>query len=205
MDMNIPLKAQVLCTDGSFGHMDCILLDPLTKQVSHIVVKDSHGGIKRMVPLRFLQDARADGIYLNCETGRARRCERFLIEEFIADDETISRQHVRPPKSKKEQLSAIHYEVTPPGELALRQGARVHALDGKLGTVSKLRAELPNGRLTHVIVRLGNIWEKHESAVASEHIQKIEETNIYLDLHKHDAGRSEQADKAGHGKDFAPR
>jgi len=39
--MGIPLQAQVECTDGVCGLSVCVLMDPRSDQVVHVVVKES--------------------------------------------------------------------------------------------------------------------------------------------------------------------
>ncbi len=38
--MEIPLNAQVECTDGVCGHSACVLINPVTDQVTHLVVQE---------------------------------------------------------------------------------------------------------------------------------------------------------------------
>ncbi len=37
--MQIPIDVEVQCTDGPAGHTAAIIVDPATKQVTHVVVK----------------------------------------------------------------------------------------------------------------------------------------------------------------------
>ena len=38
--MEIPLNAQVECTDGVCGHSEYVLINPVIDQVTHLVVKE---------------------------------------------------------------------------------------------------------------------------------------------------------------------
>ena len=51
MDMRI--DAVVRCTDGPGGHSTCVIVNPVTGQVTHLVVKEKHPPhAERRVPFR---------------------------------------------------------------------------------------------------------------------------------------------------------
>ena len=37
--MDIPLDAEVLCTDGAGGRSTCLIINPVTKEITHLVVQ----------------------------------------------------------------------------------------------------------------------------------------------------------------------
>ena len=50
--MEIPLQAQVECTDGVCGRSAFVLIDPVADQVTHVVVKeDSSPNKEYIVPI----------------------------------------------------------------------------------------------------------------------------------------------------------
>ena len=55
--MDIPLNAEVRCTDGAGGRSTCLVINPVTKEITHLVVQtkdffhDEH-----MVPLSFIAE-----------------------------------------------------------------------------------------------------------------------------------------------------
>jgi Methyltransferase domain len=40
-DTVIPVNAEVRCTDGTCGHSTCVLINPITNKVTHLVVKEA--------------------------------------------------------------------------------------------------------------------------------------------------------------------
>jgi len=61
--MEIPLNAQVECTDGIDGRSEYVLIDPISDQVTHLVVReDSSPNTEYIVPVDFVNrnDSRND-------------------------------------------------------------------------------------------------------------------------------------------------
>lgn len=64
--MDISLHTQVRCTDGLVGKSTHIIVDLVTEQGTHIVVKTKDGGGKYLVPLDKVRSADREVILLNC-------------------------------------------------------------------------------------------------------------------------------------------
>jgi hypothetical protein len=53
--MNIPVNADVHCTDGFLGRSTYVILNPITKGVTHFVVRqDQAPHTDRLVPVRLV-------------------------------------------------------------------------------------------------------------------------------------------------------
>jgi hypothetical protein len=70
----------------------------------------------------------------------------------------------------------------PPGELALRRGARVEATDGYVGQVDELRINSTNMQLTHLVLLERHIFQKREITIPISQIDRIDEGKVYLKL-----------------------
>ena len=65
--MEIPLNAQVECTDGVCGRSAYVLINPVIDQVTHLVVKeDSSPNTEYIVPVEVVAETVADTIQLLC-------------------------------------------------------------------------------------------------------------------------------------------
>ncbi len=49
--MDIPLQAQVECTDGVCGRSVYVLINPVIDKVTHLVVKEDASNIEYIVPV----------------------------------------------------------------------------------------------------------------------------------------------------------
>ena len=82
--MNIPLNAQVYCTDGKAGRSQAILLNPITDEITHVVVESSGLlGIEHMVPVDLITESAPDQIHLRCTQHELELMEPFTRGEYV--------------------------------------------------------------------------------------------------------------------------
>jgi hypothetical protein len=59
----------------------------------------------------------------------------------------------------------ILQDVVPQGEIQVRPGDRVHAVDGEIGRVRGFLADPDDDRVTHVLLQEGHLWGHKEVAI----------------------------------------
>lgn len=75
--MDIPVDAGVYCTHGPCGRSAWVILDPVTEEVTHVVVQEKHSSyIKRLVPIALVMDTKDHLIRLCCTADELARMER---------------------------------------------------------------------------------------------------------------------------------
>lgn len=75
-------------------------------------------------------------------------------------------------------------KAVPPGELAVRRGARVEATDGRVGWVDEFVVDPDSGHITHLTMRKGHLWGDEEVSIPVSEIGRIAEDVVYLKLGK---------------------
>ena len=170
--MEIPLNAQVECTDGICGRSEFVLINPVIDQVTHLVVKeDTSPDTEYIVPVDFVTETIADTIRLRCSKAELEKMDPFIkttvIEEKVPDQEFwvswwngwngISTTYPILPL-KVQYTRPVEYQQIPPGELAVRRGTRVEATDGYVGHVDEFVVNPENGHITHLVMREGHLW-----------------------------------------------
>ena len=84
--MEIPLNAQVECTDGVCGRSVYVLINPVIDQVTHLVVKeDSFPNTKYIVPVEYVTETIADTIRLRCSKVELEQMDPFVQTEFVQE------------------------------------------------------------------------------------------------------------------------
>ncbi len=80
--MDIPIGANVICTDGRLGKSRYVLIDPLSKEITHIVVHEKGflGSKDRLVSLENISKTTSDEITLNL-----RKADVFEMDDFNED------------------------------------------------------------------------------------------------------------------------
>ena len=84
--MEIPLQAQVECTDGVCGRSAYVLINPVIDQVTHMVVKeDASPNTEYIVPVDFVTATVADTIRLRCSKAELEKMDPFIKTRFIEE------------------------------------------------------------------------------------------------------------------------
>ena len=188
--MNIPLNVQVHSTDGRCGRSTHIIYNPTTEKLTHLVVRERQPSrVERLVPVKLVVNTAAEVILLSCTKEEFSQLELFNQTEFIftdvpqySDDPemTLLWPYVAPTKRViDEKIRRI-----PPGELALRRGARVRATDGWGGRVDEFIVDTENGYITHIVLREGHLWGKKSVCIPVSQIESIEEKVVHLKIDK---------------------
>ncbi len=188
--MNIPLDAIVHAKDGRCGRSTYIIYNPTSEKLTHIVIRERQPSrIERIAPVKFVENTATDVILLNCTKNEFFDLEKFNQKEFIFSDvpqysDNPDMTLLWPYVTSKKRLMDDTTRKIPPGELALRRGARVRATDGWSGKVDEFIVDLENGYFTHLVIREGNIFGKKSVCIPVSKIESIEEKIIVLKLNK---------------------
>jgi len=84
--MEISLQAQVECTDGVCGSSDYILINPVIKQVTHLVVREtSSPNTEYIVPVDLVSAPIAGTIQLRCSKAELEKMDPFITTESVEE------------------------------------------------------------------------------------------------------------------------
>ena len=72
----------------------------------------------------------------------------------------------------------------PPGQLAVRRGARVRATDGPVGRIDEFLVDTEKCHITHLVLREGNLLGKKSITIPVSEIDHIEEKVVHLKIDK---------------------
>jgi sporulation protein YlmC with PRC-barrel domain len=186
--MDIPLQAEVWCSDGPCGKSNSVIINPITEEVTHFVVKERDFPYdERLVPVGYIAETSSNTIKLNCDLNVFINTPKFIKDEFIIPDasgyEDIP-QTMLLPYALVLSTMTIEHENIPPNELAVHRGSQVIATDGHIGQVDEFLVEPKNGHITHMILSEGHLWGKKEISIPVSKIDHIEKDNVYLKINK---------------------
>jgi hypothetical protein len=200
--MEIPLQAQVECSDGACGRSVYVLINPVLDQVTHVVVReDSSPNTEYIVPVDVVSETIADTIRLRCSKAELEKMDPFIKTTFIEEKVPMMNYgygggmygmgsyyympYVTPAMTV--QVPVEHQQI-PPGELAVRRGTRVEATDGYVGHVDEFVVNPENGHITHLVMREGHLWGQKDVIIplsAMGDPRKESEDTVFLKLDKH--------------------
>jgi sporulation protein YlmC with PRC-barrel domain len=192
--MDVSVNTDVQCTDGLCGQSTYIIVDPIRKEVTHVVVKERRfPHAEYLVPVDLIVESTPDLIRLKCsreellmqesftELEFVERDPLYVGDEFDVDEEGLLMwPHVVP----EDMAIPVEYERVPLGELAVRRGTHVNARDGRVGRVDEFLVDPANGHITHLVLREGHLWGQQDVTIPISEIARIEEDTVVLKLDK---------------------
>ena len=195
--MEIPLQAQVECTDGVFGRSVYVLVDPVIDQVTFVVVKeDSFTGTEYIVPVNLISATIAKTILLRCSKAELKKMTEFEQTEYI--QETVpdysdyrggiygmgTYYYLPYATEKVVQVPVMHQEIQP-GQLAIHRGTSVEATDGYIGKVDEFVVSPGDDHITHLVMREGHLWGKKDVIIPLSALGETHLDTVFLKLDKH--------------------
>ncbi len=196
--MEIPINAEVSCVDRVCGETVCVIVDPISEQITHVVVQENHGEYtEHLVPIAQVTNATPRQIQLRCTQAELSAMPRFVERQFKRVPMpyiSYPTEHymVWPyvvPDGDGMALTPVRHELIPNNELALHRGSWVMATDGHVGEVDEFIVDPADGHITHLILRKGHFWGHREVSIPVTQIDRIEADTIYLKLNKHAIGQ----------------
>ena len=185
--MDMPLNVDVYCVDGVCGRSKEVIMDRETEKVTHLVVKEKHPpNAELLVPVDFVTMTTPHEIQLRCAKDELAELQPFLKTEVIEDKvpQYIVAPYLMRVETPEPRWITVRREAIPPGELAVRQGARVEATDGRVGRLDEFLVDPANERVSHLVMREGHLWGQRDVTIPVSQIDYLGEDVIYLKLNK---------------------
>lgn len=199
--MNIFLKAEVHCTDGAGGNATALVLNPVTKVATHLVIDPKgHGHHEFLLPLDLVVESHAKRIAVRCS--RAELDQLAPFAKLVAmQDEGLDAMDAQALMSSEFQSGAgfqdfsfagagsselVEVEALPESELAVRHGIPVEATDRAVGEVDGFSIDPASGQITHLVLCEGHLFSKKDVEIPVSAIDRIGEVAVYLKLAKHE-------------------
>jgi sporulation protein YlmC with PRC-barrel domain len=174
------------CSDAAAGTLSRVIIDPVAKAVTHLVVDPEHGQDHgRLVPL--------DLVNLDDTAGEIRlRCTKAEFENLAPAEETqflpatsdydgygpgqigflpyygLGGGMIVPgfsPIAGEMPPQVLTTDTVPLGDVEIRRGEPVQATDGDIGRVQGLVIDAGSGHVTHVLLQEGHLWGRKEVAI----------------------------------------
>ena len=195
--MDISINAKVLCTDGECGHVTQVLINPVTKKVTHMVVKETGIlGQERKVSIEYIVDSLPQKINLRIDKESFQQLDYFVSNKYVMGEEPFDvylqdqyylHPFVVPIYDSDYSYNNIYFKRVaniPAGEIAIYHGVEVFATDGKVGKVDEFLVSSQDNKITHLVLREGHIWDQKHITIPVSEIDHINIDGVYLTLTK---------------------
>jgi sporulation protein YlmC with PRC-barrel domain len=179
------IGSDVSCSDGACGELTRVVVDPVARALTHLVVDPKHGqGKGRLVPLDRVESA-GQTIRLGCSTAEFDALEHAEEAQFLpgatgawgyGEEQMMSWPYYglglggmglggMGLGSANAGPQAFMRDRIPVGEVEVRRGEPVHTTDGDIGRVQGLVIDPADHHVTHVLLDEGHLWGKKEVAI----------------------------------------
>lgn len=186
--MDIPVDAEVFCTDGLCGRSTCVILNPKTQEVTDLVVKENESPHQEiLIPVTAITATTPDSINLRYTRHEVADLQPFIETDYVQVD--IPRPadgiyYMMPYAHPQVETLAVEHRAIPADELAVRRGTWVEATDGRVGRVDEFLVDPENDHITHLVLREGHLWGQREVTIPVSEIERIEENTVHLKIGK---------------------
>jgi sporulation protein YlmC with PRC-barrel domain len=193
--MDIPINAEVHCSDGPFGTLSCVIINPITKKVTDVAVREKHfPHLEVLVPLNLISHTKPDLVQLSCTRAKLRNLESFTEIQFIPGNDSYhdfdydyGQYQLWPYVEPDEYEFPFTVERIPYNELGFHKGAKVRDKDDhRIGTVDEFLINPDDGHITHLVLREGHLWGQKDVTIPVSGIREIDDDVVYLQLDKHE-------------------
>jgi hypothetical protein len=196
--MDIPVKAEVICTDGPGGRVERVVIDPIDLTVVGLVVREPGLLIHDvLVPLEAVVSSSPAGVMLGMTRDRLSRMPPFVEHAYLSysTSRAVANQPLRnvafegnavlmPFEPIDEDAAEAVESTIPPGDLLMRRGDRVQATDGHVGSIESFLVDRKSRAITHLTLSAGHLWGKRDVCIPVSQIERMEDSHVYLTLSK---------------------
>lgn len=191
--MQFNQHATIISADSKeVGHLERVVIDPDTKELTHIVIrKGTFNSKDKVVPLSMIAAGVPDSIGLRLPADQVEALSDYEETKYSGARDGGSGPamqgatgYMDTPTAPMTSVPATQEKVIniPPNTVALKEGSPVTTADGKhVGKVEQVLTGPETGQVTHLRVSRG-VLHKESRLVEAEWIDRIEEKEVTLSV-----------------------
>ena len=204
---NFTIGAEVTCEDGVCGDLRRVVIDPIARTLTHLVVEPRHQRYTgHLVPID-LVDTTTKELRLRCTMAQFEALEDAEETQFLpgapgqwgyGQNQMLSLPFFglgmgmggmgmgmgMRNMGMATGPQAVTSDKVPAGEVEVRRGQHVHAADGPIGRVQGLVVDPSDHHVTHVLLAEGHLWGEKEVAIPISAVTSVDEDGAQLNLTK---------------------
>ena len=166
------IGSTVRCGDGVCGHLRRVVIEPVDRVLTHLVVKPEHRDRAcRLVPLGIVESSArgaSEQIMLLCSLAEFETFERALEMHFLAGASGhwgYRQEQMLTWPFYRLGLGGPAGDRVPVGRIQVRRGDRIQAVDGSIGRVQGLVVDRADHQVTHVLLDESHLWDQKRAAI----------------------------------------
>jgi sporulation protein YlmC with PRC-barrel domain len=209
--VRLELGSPVNCTDGPFGKLADVVVDPTKRSVTHLVV-EPHGdhGKSRLVPIELAsaEEGEPRAITVRCSVEEADEFDTVQeyayirlgespelepgwdigVESVLAEPYYASGLGYETVPAGYDPRASVTYDRIPKGEVEIRRASAVTSADGhQLGKVDGFLVD-DDEAITHFVLERGHLWGRREVTIPIKEVAQVFTDAVTLTLTKDEVG-----------------
>ncbi|HEX4033130.1 MAG TPA: PRC-barrel domain-containing protein [Solirubrobacteraceae bacterium] len=199
------IGSEVSCSDGPCGKLERVVVDPVARALTHLVVEPPHDPSgARLVPVALVTSA-THPITLSVTKAEFDALEAAEKTEFIDPQDAAAYGYgsgqvlslpyfglgFGPRMDLGSDIPAagrfVFRDRVPVGEVSVRRGDEVEATDGGIGRVRGLVIDPADHHVTHFLLEEGHLWGKKVVAIPIGAVSDVAE-GVRITLSKEEVG-----------------
>jgi len=212
--VRLELGKPVNCTDGPFGKLVDVIIDPTKRVVTHLVVEPNGDDKARMVPIELAsaEEGETPAIAVRCSLEKAGQLapveetayvrlgeapdlgpewemgvENVLAEPYYYYGAVGGLGYETVPADYDPHVS-VTYDRIPKGEVEVRRASDVTSSDGHhLGEVDGFLVD-DDDAITHFVLERGHLWGRREVTIPINAVGQVFTDAVTLTLTKDEVG-----------------
>jgi hypothetical protein len=207
--VKLELGSPVRCTDGPFGELADVVIDPIARRVTDLVVAPHRQhGLARLVPIDLAAEANNGhaAVALRCTREHARQLpsvQEFAylrLGEFPANDpdwdvgieNVLALPYFGYAGLGEQEIDydpydthvSMTYDRVPKGEVEIRRASAVLSADGhNLGHVDGFLVA-DDDQITHVVLERGHLWGRRDVTIPIGAVTRVTTDSVTVRLTK---------------------
>jgi sporulation protein YlmC with PRC-barrel domain len=204
--MRLELRQPVRCTDDVLGELADVVVDPVSRRVTHLIVQPPHEhGLARLVPVELAEGVEGGPeISLRCTTDDARRLAPVRESAYLRlgeapvedpdwdvglEDVLALPYYPLDGPAEYVEYAAVSYDRIPKGEVEIQRASAVYSADGHhLGHVDGLVIDGETQTITHLVLERGHLWGRRDVTIPIGSIASVDMDEVKLTLTRQDVG-----------------
>jgi sporulation protein YlmC with PRC-barrel domain len=207
--LRLDLGTRVQCSDQELGDLTDVVIDPIKKHITHLVVRSKHMvGPARLVPIALVETADKRAVSLRCSVDEANRLQPvqefayLRLDQFPVDDPDwdVGIEHpLAMPYYQSGDLGelagvyedhvGVAYDRVPKGEVEIRRSSTVACAEGRVvGRVDGFLVDAGD-HITHIVLERGHLWKRRELTIPIGTVTKVETDSVTIGLTTRQLGK----------------
>ncbi len=191
------IGSEVACTDGVCGDLRRVVIDPVARAITHLVVEPRHRrDAGHLVPIDLVAST-AKEIQLKCTRSEFESLEDAEESQFLSGGGgqlgySEDQMHSLPyyglaardmgtrvsglgitATGRNSDPHRVSYDHVPVGEVEVRRGDQLFAGDEPVGRVQGLVINPSDHHVTHILLDEGHLWGKKRVAVPINAVKRV--------------------------------